>query len=362
MTPPDIWVNLAAISVLGGIVAYALFGGADFGGGVWDLLAWGERRKEQRLAIQRAMGPVWEANHVWLIFVIVLLFTCFPRGYAALALALFLPFHLALLGIMLRGASFVFRSYQSRQADAEAETSAWGVVFGIASLITPVLLGAAFGVVTEGGIRIDERGNVALLYPLVWLSPYCLACGLLALSTCAYLAAVYLTNESTGRLREDFRQRALVAGTSTAFLAVLVLLLARQEAPWFFRRLLSFETLPVVVLGLACFLASGWLVYTRHHSLARYFAAGKIALILLGWGLAQYPYLVYPGLRFHEVAAPVTTLRFVVLSLIPGGILLLPSLVLLFVVFKGHQPGQAEAPAAPTSKAGAHGLPQAGPR
>ncbi|MCE9526649.1 MAG: cytochrome d ubiquinol oxidase subunit II, partial [Planctomycetales bacterium] len=110
---PDVWIDLAAFAALVGTIAYAIFGGADFGGGVWDLFASGPRKKEQRLAIVKAMGPVWEANHVWLILVVVVLFTCFPKGYAALGIALFLPFHLALVGIMLRGAAFIFRSYQS---------------------------------------------------------------------------------------------------------------------------------------------------------------------------------------------------------------------------------------------------------
>src|SRR6188472_4140304 len=138
---PNLWIDLAAFAALLGTIAYAIFGGADFGGGVWDLFASGPRKKEQRLAIVRAMGPVWEANHVWLILVVVVLFTCFPKGYAALGISLFLPFHLTLVGIMLRGAAFVFRSYQARQADAAADPSWWGVVFGVASLISPVLLG-----------------------------------------------------------------------------------------------------------------------------------------------------------------------------------------------------------------------------
>src|SRR5438128_1299795 len=180
------WSDLSALAALAGIVAYALLAGADFGGGVWDLFASGPRRKQQRLAIQRAMGPVWEANHVWLILVLVVLFTCFPRGYAALGIALFIPFHLALLGIMLRGASFVFRSYQSRQKNAAADTSAWGIVFGVASIISPILLGIAFGAVTEGAIRVFDD-HVVFMRDDVWLSPYCLANGLLALSACAYL-------------------------------------------------------------------------------------------------------------------------------------------------------------------------------
>ncbi|MBY0395150.1 MAG: cytochrome d ubiquinol oxidase subunit II, partial [Thermoleophilia bacterium] len=165
--------DLAAATALFGLMAYAVLGGADFGGGVWDLFAAGPRKRAQRAAIARAMGPVWEANHVWLIFLIVVLFTCFPYGYGPLAVALFVPFHLALAGIMLRGASFVFRSYQSQRTEASAETSAWGVVFGIASIISPVLLGAAFGVVTEGLIR--GKGDEVLTHPWFWLTPYALA-------------------------------------------------------------------------------------------------------------------------------------------------------------------------------------------
>lgn len=341
MTDQEIWATIAAAIALVGVMAYALFGGADFGGGIWDLFAMGPRRREQRLAIQRAMGPVWEANHVWLIFVVVVLFTCFPRAYAALGIALFLPFHLALVGIMLRGASFVFRSYQSRQQEAAAETSAWGVVFGVASIISPVLLGAAFGVVTEGMIRLNGDGGVSVAGKAPWLSPYCVACGLLALSTCAYLAAVYLTNETTGELRDDFRARAIIAGTTTAVLAGLTLLFAWQEAEWFFWRLLALRTLPVVLLGLLCFAGSAWSVFTRRYALSRIFAAAEIALVLIGWGLAQYPYLVYPDMKFADMAAPLSTIKFVIFSLPFGAAVLIPSLWLLMKVFKT---GPAAAP------------------
>lgn len=336
MTDVALWSNLSALAALAGVVAYALLGGADFGGGVWDLFATGPRRKQQRLAIQRAMGPVWEANHVWLIFVLVVLFTCFPAGYAALSIALFVPFRFALFGIMLRGAAFVFRSYQSRQEEAAAESSAWGIVFGVASIITPILLGIAFGVVTEGGIRVDADGRIVLARSLPWLSPYCLANGLLALAACAYLAAVYLTNETAGDLREDFRWRAILAGTATAVLAGVVLLFAWREANWFFQRLLTVRSAPVVAAGLVCFVGSAWSVFNRRYALSRVFAAGEIALLVLGWGLAQHPFLVYPDVAFHEVAAPLATLQFVVLSLPVGAALLIPSLWLLFSVFKSQ--------------------------
>jgi cytochrome d ubiquinol oxidase subunit II len=285
------------------------------------------------------MGPVWEANHVWLILVIVILFTCFPRGYAALGMALFMPFHLAVVGIVLRGASFIFRSFQSKPGGPGSEARSWGVVFGVASLISPVLLGTAFGVVTQGRIGLAPGGEAQALHPATWLSAYAIANGLLALSSCAYLAAVYLTIETDGELREDFRRRAIVAGTTTAALAALVLLLAWREAEWFLGRLLSLRTAPLVVGGLFCFAASGWAVSTRRYWLGRFFAAGEVVLLLVGWAVAQYPYLAYPDMRLADMAAPVATLRFVVLSLPVGGLLLVPSLWLLLRVFKSHPQG-----------------------
>ena len=158
--------------------------------------------------------------------------------------------------------------------------------------------------------------------------------GLLALSTCAYLAAIYLTNETAGELREDFRRRAIFAGTTTAVLAGAAFGLAFFEARWFFDRLLSVRVLPVIAVGLACFAGSCWSVFTRRWRLGRLFAAGEIALVLVGWAMAQYPYLVYPDVSFAAAAAPMTTQRFMVLSLVPGLALLVPSLALLFAVFK----------------------------
>jgi cytochrome d ubiquinol oxidase subunit II len=318
-------------------MAYAVLGGADFGGGIWTLLAYGPRRSEQRRAIERAMGPVWEANHVWLIFAIVLLFTCFPAGYGAISTALFVPLHLALAGIMLRGAAFVFRSQlmlPSHDVSDSAAASGWGAAFGVASVITPMLLGASFGVVTEGGIRISPTGKVAAMEFPNWLSPYSIGCALLALSACAYLAAIYLTVETKGDLREDFRLRAMLAGTSTAFLAGLVLVFAWHEANWFFDQLVSVRSSPVLAAGVVCFGVSGWAVLTRRYSLGRMFAAGEIVLLLLGWGLAQRPYLIYPDMTFQRAAAPAPTIAFMLATLPVGAALLVPSLWLLFRVFK----------------------------
>jgi cytochrome bd ubiquinol oxidase subunit II len=342
----DTLIALAAGVILMGLIAYVLLGGADFGGGVWDLFASGPRKREQRDAISHAMGPVWEANHVWLIFIIVALFTCFPRGYSLLAIAFFLPFHLALVGIMLRGASFVFRGYAppSSQASADGSDAAggqsesvWGAVFGIASVISPFLLGAAFGALTAGEVRLGEQAALDAVRP-IWLSPYAVGCGLLAISACAYLAAVYLTVETDGALRDDFRRRAIFSGTSTAALAVIVLLLAWYQATWFFSQLTSTRSWPVLAAGTACFAASAWAVFGRRYRLSRIFAAGEITLLLLGWGLAQQPYLVYPDMTLKAAAAPRATIAFLLATLPFGALLLIPSLWLLLRTFKSYPP------------------------
>jgi cytochrome d ubiquinol oxidase subunit II len=330
----DTLIFLAGALTLVALTIYAVLGGADFGGGIWSLWAMGPRRAAQRRAIDRAMGPVWESNHVWLIFVIVLLFTCFPKAYAAIAIALFIPLHLALAGIMLRGAAFVFRPKVHGEVREDGPLSMWGTAFGIASIVSPFLLGQAFGVVTEGGIRINEFGRVEPMAFPNWLSPYSVACGLLALSTCAYLAAVYLTVETEGELREDFRLRAIIAGTSTAGLSLMTLLFAWHEAHWFFSQLVSWKSLPVLAAGMACFGLSAWAVFGRRYRLSRYFAAGEIALLLIGWGLAQHPYLIYPDLTLSQAAAPRATIAFLLGTVPFGAMLLIPSLWLLFRVFK----------------------------
>jgi cytochrome bd ubiquinol oxidase subunit II len=325
--------EMVAAAVLIGVIAYGLLGGADFGGGVWDLFAAGPRRDEQRAAIAQAMGPVWEANHVWLIFVIVLLFTAFPPAFAALSVGLFGVFHLVLLGITLRGAAFVFRGPEIATGGA----SHWGIVFGIASVITPMLLGMAIGAVSSGSLRV-MNGQVQIQGATPWLAPVSLVTGALALALCAYLAAVYLTNETQGALQEDFRQRALVTGTVVVGLATLALPLLYLETPHLWDGLIGLRAAPVLVSGVAAALLSGWALLRRHFRLARAAAVAQVSLLLLGWGLAQYPYLIYPDVSVHRAAAPHATLRFVVYSLPIGMALLLPSLWLLFRVFKAEPP------------------------
>ncbi len=341
-------IGVAGLTLVA-VVAYGVLGGADFGGGIWDAVAGGPRKQEQRDAISQAMGPVWEANHVWLIFVIVLLFSAFPPAYAALSVGLFFLFHLVLLGIILRGASFVFRAYspegarsvEGDEADADdGERAAsrsggrWGVVFGVASVITPVLLGMSLGAVSAGGFHVTD--SVVTLDGIPWLAPVSLAMGAFALAVCAYVAAAFLAYETRGELQEDFRKRALWAGTAVVALSVLLLPLLAIEAPHLWAGLLAPRTLPVLAVGLVAALASGWWLRTRRYRAARIATIGQVGCLLAGWGLAQYPYIIYPDVTIYSAAAPEPTLQFILYSLPLGLALLLPSLWLLFRVFKGE--------------------------
>ncbi len=324
---PDVRAVALAGVALVAVIAYGILGGADFGGGVWDILSsWsrGAHKNEERDAIAKTMGPVWEANHVWLIFVIVLLFTAFPPAYARLSVGLFGPFHLVLVGITLRGGAFVFRAHGSLASPAHAR--AWGAVFGGASVITPVLLGMSLGAVSSG-LRV--------------LAPLPLAMGGLALAICAYLAAVYLTLETEGALREAFRGKALRAGTVVVALSAVVLPLTRFEAPYLWAGLTSWRGAPVVGAGvLAAWISGGALLLRRFH-LARVAAAAQVVFLLAGWGLAQYPYLIFPELTLFEAAAPKATLDFVLETLPIGLLLVLPSLFWLFRVFTKARPASS---------------------
>jgi cytochrome bd ubiquinol oxidase subunit II len=325
----------AAALTLVAVVAYGVLGGADFGGGIWDLAASGPNRDRQRDAIARAMGPVWEANHVWLVFVIVLLFSAFPVAYGALSTGLFALFHLVLLGIILRGAAFVFRAYspESGREFASRSQRRWGAVFGTASVITPVLLGMSLGAVSVGRFGFID-GNV-VLEGAPWLAPVSIAIGAFALAMCAYMAAVFLAYETEGDLREDFRRRALWAGTAVVALSVLLLPLLALQAPHLWEGLLAARTLPVLGVGLIAALASGWFLRTRRYRAARLAAIGQVACLVAGWGVAQYPFIIYPDVTIFSAAAPAVTLQFILFTLPLGLAILLPSLWYLFRVFKG---------------------------
>jgi cytochrome d ubiquinol oxidase subunit II len=322
--------------------AYVLTAGADFGGGIWDLLARGPRRKEQQLLISEAIGPIWEANHVWLIIVVVMLFGAFPPVFSTLGIVLHIPLTAMLVGIVLRGCGFVFRKYGSdRQMEQQS-----GRAFAIASTITPVVFGICVGAVASGGVGraaaalpTDASARATLSFGQVfitpWLGPFPVVVGILALALFAFLAAVYLTVAApTLALRHDFRRRAYGAAVVVFAAAVSGLLLAGTEAPHLGTRLaatwsaLSLQ-LAIAVTGLTTLVAlsrSAWRV-------ARVMAATQVSLILWGWALAQYPYLVPFNLTIRDAAAPRITLVLLLGCLAGGSLLLIPSLIYLFRTF-----------------------------
>jgi cytochrome d ubiquinol oxidase subunit II len=327
---------ILGFSVAGTFVLYALFGGADFGGGVWDLLASGPRKAEQRALIAQAIGPVWEVNHVWLIVGLVLLFSVFPRAFAALTVALHVPLTLLLLGIVFRGAAFTFRTYDSRGDTVQRR---WGLVFSVASLLSPVLLGMCVGAVVSGRIRVEGRTVVSGFFAS-WLTPFAAAVGVLALCLFAFLAAVYLTAEAdTEPLREDFRRRALGAGGAVFIAALGVLLLARDGAPRVWGALLQ-EPLALVLHGVTAVaaVATFALLWKRRFQWARLTAAAQVGFIVLGWAASQYPYLVVPDITLQSAAASPAVQRLLLVALGVGLVTVVPSLVLLLRVFQARPP------------------------
>jgi cytochrome bd ubiquinol oxidase subunit II len=313
--------------------AYVLTGGADFGGGIWDLLASGPRREDQRRVIEEAIGPIWEANHVWLILAIVLTFSCFPAVFARLGTVLHIPLSLMLVGIVLRGSAFTFRTYDSQH---DATQRRWGRIFASASVITPILLGVSIGAVASGRLALNPGTGFVQQYVEPWLTPFAFSVGLLALVLFAFLAAVFLTLEThDAGLCEDFRRRALAAGVAAFFASALVLLLSRREAPLVMEGLLGSRwAIPLHLATAVTAIAVLAALWYRRFRLARVGAGLQVSLIFWGWPLAQYPFVMPPDLTIANAAAPEATLRLVLLVLVVGGIVLLPSLWYLFQIFK----------------------------
>ena len=329
LTRPDVLAGLIVVALNG----YVLLGGADFGGGVWDLLASGPRRDRQRALIAEAIGPIWEANHVWLIIVIVLLFTCFPPAFAELATTLHIPLTLMLIGIVLRGSAFTFRAYHD--ADSAAQLR-WGRVFAIASSVTPVLLGVCVGALASGAVPRDGKTGFVAVFVTPWLTPFCFAAGALTLALFAFLAAVYLTVEAREvALQEDFRRRALGAALAVFATAAGTLAAALRGAPLTVRGLTATPwALPLhVATGAAAVTAIGAL-WARRYGLARLAAGAQVSLIVWGWALALYPYIVPPALTIAGAAAPEVTLTLVLWAVAGGALALFPSLVYLLRIFK----------------------------
>lgn len=322
--PASMVAGVMAVALL----VYALTGGADFGGGVWDLLASGPRAARQRTLAAKAIAPIWEVNHVWMILVVVLLFVCFPTAFAAISISLHVPLTLMLIGIVLRGTAFTFQHY-GIQSDETGQR--WRVLFAVSSVATPVLLGIIVGACVSGRIRVDAPDFFAS-----WMGVFPLAVGGFFLALCAYLAAVYLTVEAEeAALKADFRTRAIGAGIAVGVMAALCLVLSGSGAPQLHEGLVGSPRALVghTATGL-CALGALGALWTRRYRLARMLAVAQTVGIFAGWGFAQAPWLVVPDLTIAGAASPDNVLVSTLVILGGGSLLLVPALVWLMVLFK----------------------------
>jgi cytochrome d ubiquinol oxidase subunit II len=322
-----------------GMTAYVLFGGADFGGGFWDLLAGGAHRgAPQRGLIERVIGPVWEANHVWLIFVIVVMWTAFPAVFAAVFSTLYIPLAGAAVGIILRGAAFAFR----KAVDELPLKRLFGATFAASSIITPFFLGTVAGGVASGRVPL---GNAAGDIVSSWLNPTSLLGGVLAVLVCAYLAAVFLTADAAreGRrdLAEQFRVRGLTVAGAVGPVALGGIVVLRGDAPQLYAGLTG-RAAPLVLLSAVAGIVAIMLLAARRYWPARFASSLAVVAVIWGWAVAQYPDLLVDQATVADAAAHPATLRAVLVSLIGGSILLVPSLLYLFVLFQRGTPDAVE--------------------
>jgi cytochrome d ubiquinol oxidase subunit II len=321
--------------ILAALILYLLFGGADFGGGVWHLLAGAPRAHRQRALIAEAIAPIWEANHVWLILVVVVLFTGFPPAFAAISTRLHGPLLALLLAIVARGSAFAFRSAAGERV---RERRGWSGVFVAGSVASPVLLGMiAAALVTDQTAADLSPERLGWSGP--WLTPFALAAGLFTLALCAFLAAVYLTVEAEGdpELQEDFRRRALASGLVCGALALATFLLSQASAPRVYQGLSSRRwSWPLHGATALAAVSALLAVARRRFRLARLAAAAQLGLVVLGWGASQYPFVVVPDLTLSAASAPRATQTLLLGTLGAGAMVLFPSLRLLFRVFKSR--------------------------
>jgi cytochrome d ubiquinol oxidase subunit II len=319
---------VAAVLLLA-VVLYAVFGGADFGSGFWDLTAGGaERGRRPRAAIERSIGPVWEANHVWLIFIFVVVWTSFSEAYASITLTLFVPLTIAALGIVLRGASFAFRKVVA----TTGQRRVLGGAFAISSVLVPYCMGAIAGGIASG--RVPAGGQAG--DPVdSWINPTAVLGGVLAVAAAAYLAAVYLIwdvrRAGDAELAGYFRRRAMAAAVAAAAIAAAGVFVLRADAPYLFDGLTS-RALPLVILSVVCGAGALVLLVRDAAGGARLLAIAAVASIVCSWGVAQWPYLLPESLTFSAAAAPSGTLAAILVAVGLAAVIVLPGFALLYVL------------------------------
>jgi cytochrome d ubiquinol oxidase subunit II len=331
--------------LLAGITLYAVLGGADFGGGLWDLLAGGDRRgRAPRALIDESITPVWEANHVWLVFDLVIFWTGFPHAFAAVMTTLALPIWLAVAGIVLRGAGFAFRKEITRLSWQRAA----GATFAFSSLLTPFFMGTVIGAIATGAVP----ANASHASLTAWTSPTALLAGFLFVVACGYLAAVYLTGEAEHRadrrMQAYFTRRGQVAAIVAGALSLAALAELHTSNPLLYARLTG-RALPLVILAGVCGLAVLILLAVGQTMVVRGIAALGVAAVVWGWGVAQYPVLL-PGtpVTLSNAGAPDSTLVALVVLFIVAAVLVGPSFVLLYSLANRRllQAGESGTPAA----------------
>src|SRR4051794_16132408 len=322
-----------AVVLLLAVVTYAVFAGADFGAGFWDLTAGGPTLGARpRAAVDASIGPVWEANHVWLIFIFVILWTSFPEAYASITLTLFVPLTIAALGIVLRGASFAFRKAVVRVRYRRI----FGAAFAASSVLVPYCMGAVAGGIATG--RVPAGGQAG--DPVhSWINPTSIVAGVLAVAAVAYLAAVYLVWDARRLLDSEmadyFRRRAIVAAGVVAVIGFVGIFVLRADARYLFDGLAS-RAGPLVILGVLCGVAALVLLIRQAARGARLLAILAVASIILGWGVAQWPYILPTSLTFSAAAAPTGTLGAVLAVVVLAALIVVPGFVLLFAL---HEKG-----------------------
>jgi len=326
------------------ILLFALAGGADFGAGLWSLFARrGERATEQQQLIERSIGPLWEANELWVVVSAVILWSAFSPAFSAYGTALFIPFVLAIAGILLRGAFLAFRI--EAQEEAPGAYRFFGEVFGIMSILTPFFLGTAAGAIASGRLRLNENELPVDGYLQPWLGPFPIIVGLLGVATCVYLSAIYLTLEAADNepLQEDFRIRGITAGVVLGVLGVAAMPITRSDAPYMWDGLypggLGSALMVVAALSL---LASLALLFLRRYWLARAAAVVQVVAVFCAWAVAQYPYLLVPDITIQDAASPRSVLVAMSILIIVYVVVLGPSLWLLFRLFKSRPSGKEE--------------------
>jgi cytochrome d ubiquinol oxidase subunit II len=341
-------VDLTAIVLWLGVTTYAVFGGADFGAGFWDLVSGrGEQAERSRGLIAAAIGPVWEANHTWLIFDLVILWTAFPVAFAAIMTSLFVPLCLAAVGIVLRGAAFAFRPVVGSARGRRLTT----VIFEVSSIVTPFFLGAAGGGIASGRVSTAVGGGDLIGS---WLNPTSILVGLLAIAVCAYLAAVFLVADARRLGQADlaalFLRRATGAAVVAGVLAVVGIAVLAIDAPVLAAELTG-RGWPFVlasgVLGAAALAA----ITRRAPFGTRPLAIGAVVAVIWGWGVAQYPDILPRTLSLADAAAPSGSLGSLLVVFVAAAVAIAPSLALLFWLtqanrLEGHVPEAAADPAA----------------